>query len=247
MKKLLVVIMSAAVVFGLAGCSAKQTEDKDTYTATVEAESAYIPSEISGKVTELTVKQGDNIKSGDKIGQIDTQMLMLQKKQAEEVLNIAKLKLDDLPSNVKDNMKQQAQAGVNQAQASVDILQLQINKAAIASETEGTISDVFVHKGEMAAAGTNIAKVINLKDKYIKLYIEESKRNSVKLGDTITVYSNDKKAADGKVVYIAPQSEFTPKNTENKGDKEKTMFEIKISLNNAAELVPGMMVDVVIK
>ena len=247
LKKIIALLMTATILAIITGCSAKQTEDTNKYTATVEAASVYIPSETNGKLTDLAIKQGDIIKNGDKIAEVDTTTLVLQKKQAEAGLTMAKLKLEDLPSGVKDNLKQQAQAAVDQAQASVDLIQLQISKAAVTSSIDGIVSDVFTHKGEMAAAGMNIAKVINLKDKYIKVYVEEAKRNVVKLGDSLPVYYNDKKLADGKVVFIAPQSEFTPKNTENKSDKDKTVFEVKVSLSDAADLYPGMMVDVVIK
>lgn len=240
-------LMTCTILAAITGCSAKQSDNTNKYTATVEAESIYIPSETNGKLTDLSIKQGDTIKSGDNIAKVDTAALLLQKKQAEAGLTMAKLKLDDLPSGVKDNIKQQTQAAVDQAQASVDLIQLQISKAAITSSIDGTVSDVFIHKGEMAAAGMNIAKVINLKDKYIKIYVEEAKRNAVKLGDSLPIYYNDKKLGEGKVVYIAPQSEFTPKNTEMKSDKDKTVFEIKVSLNDASDLYPGMMVDVVIQ
>jgi HlyD family secretion protein len=246
-KKLIALIMTCSILITITGCNAKQTEDANKYTATVEAESLYIPAEINGKLTELTIKQGDIIKVKDKVAQIDTTQLLLQKKQTEAGLTMAKLKLEDLPSNAKDNIKEQAQAAVDQAQAAVDLIQLQISKATVSSEIGGTVSDVFTHKGEMAATGMNIAKVIDLQDKYIKLYVEEAKRNAVKLGDSLPVYYNDNKVADGKVVFIAPQSEFTPKNTENKSDKDKTVFEVKVSLKDAAQLFPGMMVDVVIK
>lgn len=246
-KKLLAILMISTILVTITGCSLKQTEDSNKYTATVEAESIYIPAEVNGKVTDLTIKQGDIIKLKDKVAQIDTMQLEIQKKQVEAGLTMAKLKLEDLPSGTKDNIKEQAQAAVDQAQAAVDLIQLQISKATISSGAEGTVSDVFTHKGEMATQGMNIAKVINLQDKYIKLYVEEAKRNAVKLGDSMPVYYNDKKLADGKVIFIAPQSEFTPKNTENKSDKDKTVFEIKVSLKDATELYPGMMVDVVIK
>jgi HlyD family secretion protein len=247
LKKLIALLMIGSILVTITGCSAQQTADANKYTATVEAESVYIPAETNGKLTELNIKQGDIIKSGDKIAQIDTSALVLQKKQAEAGLTIAKLKLEDLPSGVKDNIKAQAQAAVDQAQAAVDLIALQISKSTVTAATDGTVSDVFTHKGEMAAQGMNIAKVINLKDKYIKVYVEEAKRNAVKLGDSLSFNYNDTKLGEGKVVFIAPQSEFTPKNTENKSDKDKTVFEIKVSLSDAAELYPGMMVDVVIK
>jgi HlyD family secretion protein len=246
-KKLFVLFLTCTIGISAAGCSINAKEDKNKYTATVEAESFYIPAEISGKINEVYVEQGSNIKAGEKVAAIDIRVYELQKKQAEAGLQLAKLKLEDLPSSAKDNVKEQAQAAVDQAQAAVDLAQLQIDKALVVSANDGVISDVFINKGEMASAGMNIAKAIDLKNKYIKVYVEESKRNSVKLGGSIEIYSNDKKLADGNIEYIAPESEFTPKNVETKSDKEKTVFEVKIKLAESSELSTGMLVDALIK
>lgn len=246
-KKLFVLFLTCTIGISASGCSLNAKDDKNKYTATVEAESFYIPAEVSGRINEVYLEQGSNIKAGEKVAAIDTKGYELQKKQAEASLQLAKLKLDDLPSSTKDNIKEQAQAAVDQAQAAVDLAQLQIDKALVVSVNDGVISDIFIHKGEMASAGMNIAKAIDLKNKYIKVYVEESKRNSVKLGGTIEIYANDKKLTDGKIAYVAPESEFTPKNVETKSDREKTVFETKIKLDEAVELSTGMLVDALIK
>lgn len=246
-KKAAIIILAGVISVAAAGCSAGVKEDKNKYTATVEAESFYIPSETSGKIIDLTIEQGSVIKVGQKIAQIDSKVYEIQKQQAEASLNLAKLKQEDIPDKAKDNIKDQAKAAVDQAQAAVDLAQLQIDKASITASNDGTVSDVLIHKGEIASAGMNIAKVIDLKNKYIKVYIEEEKRGNVKLGDTIRIYDGDKKLTDAKVIYIAPESEFTPKNVEKKSDREKTVFEIKLKLSEGSELSPGTLVDVEIK
>lgn len=247
LKRLCVFILAMTAFFSMSGCSLAAKENMDKYTATVEAESFYIPAELSGKIIELNISQGDTVKIGQKIAQLDTKSYELQKQQAEAALRLAQLKQEDIPDKAKDNIKDQAKAAVDQAQAAVDLAQLQIDRAQIVSVNEGTVTDVFIHKGEMASAGMNIAKAIDLKNEYIKVYIEEEKRGLLKLGDAVPVYADDKNVAEGKVIYIAPQSEFTPKNVEKKSDKEKTVFEIKLKLEGASVLSPGMLVDVEIK
>lgn len=247
LRKLFTLILVGIIGLSAVGCSLESKDNKDNYTATVEAESFYIPAEVTGRVYELNVEQGSIIKEGAKIAAIDTKAYELQKKQAEANLKLAKLKLEDLPSNAKDNIRSQAEAIVDQAQAAVDLAQLKIDRASVTASNDGIISDIFIHNGEMASQGMNIAKAVDLKNKYIKLYIEESKRNLVNLGETVSVYANDKKITEGKVVYIASESEFTPKNVETKNDKEKTVFEVKIKLDDIVELSPGMLVDVEIK
>lgn len=246
-KKIIGFILASAVLLTTAGCSLGAKENKDKYTATVEAESFYIPAETSGRVVDLSIKQGDSIKVGDKIAKLDAKVYELQKSQAEAGLEMARLKQEDVPDSAKDNVKEQAKAAVKQAQAAVDLAQLQIDKAAVGSLNDGVITDVFINKGELASAGMNIAKAINLQDKYIKVYIEEEKRNIISLNDVVPVYFNNVKLDEGKVIYIAEESEFTPKNVEKKDDKEKTVFQVKLRLSDKSDLKPGMLVDVEVK
>ncbi|ERI93271.1 hypothetical protein HMPREF1982_01695 [Clostridiales bacterium oral taxon 876 str. F0540] len=246
-KKIFSLITTAALVLSLSGCSLKTQGNSNKYTATVEAESFYIPAEVSGKLIGMSVEQGSEIKANQIVAEIESKVLEIQKQQAEAVLNIAKLKKDDLPSKAGDKVKDQAEEAVKQAQASVDLLNLQIEKAKITSANDGVISDVFLHKGEIASPGMNIAKAINLKTRYIKIYVEEEKRNEIKLNSNVPIYYNGKDLEQGKVIYISPESEFTPKNVEKKSDKEKTVFEVKLKLDDNTSLMPGTMVDVEVK
>lgn len=246
-KRIEIVILVLMISLASAGCSLGIKENKDVYTATVEAESFYIPAEANGRLVDLSIEQGSAIKSGDKIGKVDTAAYELQKQQAEANLKLAKLKLEEIPEGAKDNLKEQGRALVQQAQATFELAQLQLDKAYIIALSEGVVSEVLVHKGEMASAGMNIAKAINLKNKYIKVFVEEEKRNLISLNDNIPVYFNGIKFDDGKVIFISQESEFTPKNVEKKSDREKTVFEIKLKLSEKADLKPGMLVDVEIR
>lgn len=241
------IILSIGLIFSFTGCSIKNDQINNRYTATVEADSFYIPAETAGKINSVTIEQGSEIKANQQIAEIDNTSLQLQKQQAEAALKIAELKRDDLPKKIGSKVKSQAEEAVNQAKASVDLINLQIEKTKVTSAMEGVISEVFLHKGEMTSPGINIAKAINLKSRYIKIYVEEEKRNTVKLNSNVPIYYNNKNIGSGKVIYISPQSEFTPKNIEKKSDKEKTVFEVKVKLEDNTSLMPGTMVDVEIK
>jgi HlyD family secretion protein len=229
------------------GCSTQTKDNNSRFTATVEAESFYIPTEIAGKITSISVEQGNEVKSNQIIAELETSTLELQKQQAEAALKIAELKRDDLPKGASSKVKSQAKEAVKQAQASVDLIKLQLEKTKVISAVEGVISEVFLHKGEVVSPGMNIAKAINLNSRYIKIYVEEEKRNRVKLGSGLPIYYNDENIGAGKIIFISPESEFTPKNVEKKGDKEKTVFEVKVKLEDNFSLMPGTMVEVEIK
>ncbi|GFZ34239.1 hemolysin D [Clostridium zeae] len=230
----------------LAGCSTNKNSNNNIYTGTVESENFNISSEVTGKINEINITEGSLIKSGDKIVQVDSKSYELQKQQAEATLKIAKAKQSDIPDSAKTSIKEEAQGAIDQAQASVDLAKLQIEKTTITSYIDGTITEVLVHKGDLVTPGMNVAKVTDLKNKYIKIYIEESKRSKVKLNNSLTIKFNDK-TEKGKITYISDQSEFTPKNVETKDDKEKTLFEVKLKLDDNSTATPGLMADVILE
>lgn len=244
LKKFLSLTICTAVFFSLVACQSTSINSQNRYTGTVESDSFYIQSEVAGKITEINLSQGQTVKEGEKYVQLDTASYLISKNAAQGAYKSAKAKLDDISDSAKDAIKDQASGAVETAQAQIDAINLQINKCSILSSGSGTVTDVFFHKGEMVSPGMNIAKVTLISDEYVKVYIEESNRSSVKLNQELKIFSNNSQLTTGKIVYIAPNSEFTPKNTQTKSEKEKTVFEIKVKLDGNNTAVPGLIVDV---
>ncbi|MFZ7120819.1 MAG: HlyD family secretion protein [Eubacteriaceae bacterium] len=242
MNKKIVLIVFIILMVCFSGCK-NESESTDNYTGTVECESYYISSELSSKVIEIFVAQGDEINEGDEIAQLDIEMYKIQVKQAQGALKIAKAKKADLPSNVSDELEVQAQGAIEQAQAAVELAELQSSKGSIISSIDGIVAEVFIHKGELATTGVNIIKILDINNKYVKIYIEEENRDKVKLGQKLNVIINNN-TEEGEIIYISPESEFTPKNIETKDDKSKTLFQVKLKLEEKSKGIIGMMVDV---
>lgn len=243
MNKKLVTAIIVMTAIAMSGCTSAKT-DNNRYTAVVEAESFLLSSQVSGQVTDVFVKEGDKIQIGAKIAQIDSKAYQLNKSMAEGSLKTAKAKESQLPDRVSDDKKDEIKGVVEAAAAQVKLSQLQIDNCSIKSLNSGVITNVYVSRGEIVSAGFNIAKAYDLSNEYIKVYIEESKREEAVLNKELNIYVNDNKTIKGKISYISPESEFTPKNTETKDDKEKTVFMLKLKINERDKVYPGMMVDV---
>ena len=246
MKKINLILVSLSVIIILVGCNAVKQED-NSYTATVESNSYNISTEMGGVLRKINLVQGQEVKQGEKAAQLDTELYVLQKKQADIALNAAKLKKESLPSNATDNMIKQADNGIEASQNAVNLAQLQIDRTEVKSEFSGVISEVFVNQGEMVTPGMNIAKVINNSEKFAQIYVEESKTHNIKIGQELGIYFNDVEVGKGKIIFVSPVSEFTPQNIETKEGKEKTVFQVKLSLVSNEKIVPGMMIDVMLK
>jgi HlyD family secretion protein len=69
--------------------SSKQEFDA---TGVFEAEEVIVSAESSGKLLNFKVSEGDNLKIGQEIGQIDCQNISLQKSQVQASISAMKLR-----------------------------------------------------------------------------------------------------------------------------------------------------------
>ncbi|WP_434655114.1 HlyD family secretion protein [Thermoanaerobacterium thermosaccharolyticum] len=247
MKRLVTFFAFLAIsVFIISGCS-NTSPDENVYSGTIESTTVNVQSEISGCIVNLYVKEGDQVKKGDKIAMLDVNQYEEQAKEAKAALDIAKLKYDQIKNGPKEQADI-ASLNVEQAQAAYDLSNLMVKKGTITSPLSGTITDIYSNVGEIETPGGNIAEVSDLNNLWIKIYVPEKYLYKVSLNKDVTVnVKSIKKNIGGKVVYISPNGEFTPKNTTTESSKEDIVYEVKIQIkDHIKELKPGMLADVTI-
>lgn len=89
-------------------------------------------------------------------------------------------------------------------------------------------------------------KVSDLDVVELVIYVSEVELGLVKLGQKaeVTIDTYKDKIYDGKVTYISPEAEFTPKNIQTKDERTKLVFAVKIEIpNKDYDLKPGMPAD----
>jgi HlyD family secretion protein len=60
----------------------------------------------------------------------------------------------------------------------------------------------------------------------------------------VTTDSDRSKHFEGRVNFISPEAEFTPKNVQTEKERVKLVYRIKVAVHNPAmELKPGMPAD----
>jgi HlyD family secretion protein len=139
-----------------------------------------------------------------------------------------------------------ARARRDQTAAQVDQLRKKVNDCRVLAQTNGTVTLRAVEPGELVTAGANLLRITYLERVKLTLYVGEAQLGKVKLGQLarIRVDSYPNKAYDGKVVYISPVAEFTPKNVQTKEERTKLVFGVKIEADNPdGALKPGMPAD----
>lgn len=143
----------------------------------------------------------------------------------------------------------QAEANLNRAIANVNLLTKSLNNCYVTSPSSGFITKKFIEAGETAGMMSSLFQIADLSSVELVIYVSETELGKVRLGQKakVSVDTYPDKIYEGKVIYISPEAEFTPKNIQTKDERTKLVFAVKIKIKNQDfELKDGMPADAVI-
>lgn len=143
-----------------------------------------------------------------------------------------------------------AQRKVDLARAEVDKLETQRAKLTLRAPMDGVITSKVANEGETAVPGVTLLTIANLSKVRLVIYVPESQIGRVRLGQTaeVRVDAYPDRVFAGRVIRIATQAEFTPRNVQTKEERINTVFAVKIELENPERILkPGMPADAMLK
>lgn len=145
---------------------------------------------------------------------------------------------------------QAAEARLAQAAAARDLLAKTIADCTITAPASGTVTHKAVEAGELVTAGATVVTLARLDSVYVMIYLTEREVGRVRLGDTadVEIDAFPGRPFPGRVTYISPEAEFTPKNVQTKEDRVKLVFGIKVEIANPeGRLKPGLPADATLR
>ncbi|MGD9093548.1 MAG: efflux RND transporter periplasmic adaptor subunit [Anaerolineales bacterium] len=140
-----------------------------------------------------------------------------------------------------------AQSQIDLAQAAVDVLQVQMDKLVITSPIDGIVLSRSTEPGEVAAPGSPLITLARLEDLTITVYIAEDRYGTISIGQTarVEVDSFPGEVFEARVIRIADEAEFTPRNVQTEEGRRNTVFALELAVENPeGKLKPGMPADV---
>ncbi len=258
-KKIMPIVVVAAVltvsilyfeVFRHIGEDGKRIEG----SGTIEVTEVDISSKLAGRIISIGRDEGENVKHGEVLVRIAYDELDAQRLSVIANLNNAKKNMDrvrDLyrSGSVSKKDYDNMETMYRMAKAANEQINAAISNAVIASPIDGVVLEKNLEIGEIAFPGTPVLTVADIKDTWIKIYINEKQLKRVKLGQKaeISIDAAPGKKYMGKVVSISNKAEFTPKTIQTKDERVKLMFAVKIAVPNPnQDLKPGMPADAII-
>ena len=119
-----------------------------------------------------------------------------------------------------------------------------IAKCRITSPVDGTVLSKYAQAGEFAAAGKPLFKVADLDRVFLRAYLTSAQLCALSLGQTVRVYADfggdNVREYEGKVEWISPKSEFTPKNIQTADERENLVYAVKVAVRNDGYIKLGM-------
>lgn len=139
---------------------------------------------------------------------------------------------------VADLNKAQAQealanASVKQAEAALILANENLKDTIIKSTLSGIVTLKAFEQGEMTAAGATILTIIDTKNVWARVDVEETKIAKIKLGDTayVKVDALPKEEFKGSVVEINSEGEFATQRDVKRGRQDIKTFRVKVKID----------------
>ena len=160
---------------------------------------------------------------------------------AQSSLEAARERLRKLETGSRQEEIAAARAAVAAAEARMAQLEQQIEDAVIVSPVAGIVTEKLAEAGELAARGTGIAVVTHLSEPWLNVFVAEPDLARIRIGQEAEVTTDDGQSRTGRVIFIASQAEFTPKNVQTRDERVKLVYKVKIGLENQDGMFkPGM-------
>jgi membrane fusion protein YbhG len=154
--------------------------------------------------------------------------------------NVTRLKKGARPEEIEA-----ARAQVAAADAQIALLDKALSDAQILAPVSGVVTQKLVDAGEIVMRGTPIVVVTDLDHAWANLFVPEPMVPRVKLGQPAKVVTDaGGEGLSGKVTFVSPKAEFTPRNVQTAEERSKLVYRIKVTVDNRDGILkPGMPVD----
>ncbi len=215
----------------------------------VSDETIHIASRVTSFIQRINVREGDRVKAGAPLAQIDQSDLEGAIKQSGAALKAAGAEMEDAARDLA-RMVELATSGavasetVRKAQvrrsvalarnaeavAAHDIARDQLRYTSITSPADGVVVERYAEPGDLATPGKTLLVIVSDRALLFETFIPESLVANIHIGDPVFVHLDALSAErEGTVVRLVPA-----------GDSVTRRFLVKIAFSDQAGLLSGM-------
>lgn len=125
------------------------------------------------------------------------------------------------------------EAAIAAAAARTEKIATEIKDSTLESSVRGRVLYRVAEPGEVLAAGGKVVTVLQLSDVYMTIYLPTAQAGRVIVGSEgrIVLDAAPTLVIPAAVSFVAPRSQFTPKEVETRTEREKLMFRVKVRID----------------
>ena len=221
---------------------------------------------VPGRIAAVLKDEGDRCAKGELIARLDpaTYQDALAERTADVAVKRAALKNSELNYgrnlsllkervNTKEQLddsvssRDQAAANLDLAIAQMASAQTDLNDTEIHSPSDGVIITRTEEPGAIVQMGNSVLTLSLDQPIWVRAYISETDLGRVHPGKEVEIFTDTlpKHAYHGKVGYVSPEAEFTPKSVETTQLRSSLVYRLRVIVEDSdLRLRQGMPVTV---
>lgn len=165
------------------------------------------PEAVSGRVIRVAVQEGDKVKKGDVLIELDHSAPNAQLERAKAKADLAQRELQRVTQLVSNHglpprELDQAKANSESADAEMKLAQIALDDTTIKSPIDGIVVQKTTEEGNIAEPGQTVLTVSDAGHAWIAANIEETSVGEVKIGQKVHVTIDEGGTLEGTVSEV---------------------------------------------
>jgi HlyD family secretion protein len=241
------ILALAAMAVMLAGCDPPRDPG---YQGWVEADMIFVSPDESGRVTKLSVREGDEVKAGEQLYSVDDDLQQADLNQNNATLANAQQSYDRASSLSKTGSGTQANldaavSALRVAEAHVNTSQTRLARRIGFAPVAGTVQQIYFREGETVPAQRPVLSIMPPGNMKLRFYVPEAELPRLAIGDEVRV-TCDNCAADltARIYFISTMAEYTPPVIYSLDERNKLVYLIQARPSRPDSLRVGQPISV---
>src|SRR6201995_6177988 len=221
---------AVALLTLLAGCNPPRDPG---FQGWVEADMIFVSPDESGRVTQLDVREGDEVKKGDQLYSVDDDLKRADLNQNNATLANAQQTYDRAAQLSKTGSGTQATldsavSSLRVAEARVNASQTRLARRKGFAPVAGTIQQIYFREGEMVPEKRPVLSIMPPGNMKLRFFVPETELPKLAIGDEVKVRC-DNCAADisAKIYFITTTTEYPPPVIYSLDERNKLVYLIQ--------------------
>jgi RND family efflux transporter MFP subunit len=165
------------------------------------------PEAIGGRVIKLLVKEGDHVKKGDVLAQLDDRIASAQLKRAKAKAELAAKDLKRIEQLVAQRGLAPkdldvAKATADTTEAEMQLAEVAMENTAVRSPVDGVVVQKSTEEGNIVEPGQTIVTVVDTDHAWVAANIEETSVGDVRVGQRVKIEVDEGGALTGRVSEV---------------------------------------------